>query len=58
MQFPLGNIYERVRVRVCVLYILIRKKVTTSDYTDYKPKKHPCRYRQGTFFVVTLIAKN
>jgi len=24
-----------VRVRVCVLYILIRKKVTTSDYTDY-----------------------
>jgi len=35
MQFHLGNIYKRVRVRVCVLYILIRKKVTTSDYTDY-----------------------
>ena len=49
MQFPLGNIYERVRVCVCVLYILIRKKVTTSDYVTTNASTVSGR----PFFVVT-----
>jgi hypothetical protein len=36
-----------VRVCVCVLYILIKKKVTTSDYTDYN-RLHDIQ--KGSFF--------